>query len=638
MYRVLIDLGVVRSISQYATIESLPNEVLREIFIFDRLISISLPQSHQLPRQPWKWQRLAQVCRRWRLIIFDSPRSLDLQLFCTYGTPVKSNLDSWPPLPIVMQYPSWVLLDEFRHSIPHSEISYEDNVMAALQNSDRICEIQLYVTTPLLEKLTTLPQKPFPVLEHLELEADTGNELILLNEPFVGPFPKLRVLYVARIAFPALQRVLQSARDLVELRLEALASMTPAALLTSLPITTRLESLYLHFHSPISRPISGGDRSAPQARAVLLSLKWFTFCGASEDLECLLSGIDAPGIMYINVTFFNQATIFGASQFLQFVSRTQSQKSHDTAMLCCSESEISMTLTQPGRPLQMMVRVLCMPLDWQLFCMAEIFAELYPIVRDVRNFHIDAIPSGLVQDDVDPSPLLELFRPFTNVEELFLPHHVVPHVMYSLEREGLLPNARITPCTSQAWPPRERTLPLHLAPWLAPNPISADRPHVVWDVSEPPSMARGISDKDVIVDINEALSSNVPAVFPETDEIVIVFHTGLAQGVIQPIRIKAHKVSCGEVFWAIYEYFQKPMSHDEVDIIKSRSEDDYNRLLEACYRRCSRAPGLEDTIRRQGVKRLDCLDDRTAWWGMRLVWAADSTWSLHLDLMSSSRA
>ncbi|KAH9968522.1 hypothetical protein BGW80DRAFT_1337992, partial [Lactifluus volemus] len=37
---------------------------------------------------PWKWHRLVHVCRRWRHIIFDSPRSLDLQLFCTYGTPV----------------------------------------------------------------------------------------------------------------------------------------------------------------------------------------------------------------------------------------------------------------------------------------------------------------------------------------------------------------------------------------------------------------------------------------------------------------------------------------------------------------------------------------------------------------------
>jgi hypothetical protein len=251
---------------------------------------------------------------------------------------------------------------------------------------------------------------------------------------------------VAKIAFPALQRVLPSARNLVDLHLEELPSsgyITPAALLAFLPVMTRLETLYLHFHSPISRPISGGYRPAPQGRAVLHSLKWFTFYGVSEDLECLLSGIDAPGIMYINVTFFNQATIFDISQFLQFTSRTETQMSHDTAELYCLEGDISMTLTQRGRPLQMMLRVLCMRLYWQLSCMAEIFAGLYPIVRDVRNFHVKADPS-FSQDDLDPSPLLELFRPFTNVEELFLPQHIASHVGYVLEREGLVLNARVT--------------------------------------------------------------------------------------------------------------------------------------------------------------------------------------------------
>jgi hypothetical protein len=51
-----------------------------------------------------------------------------------------------------------------------------------------------------------------------------------------------------------------------------------------------------------------------------------------------------------------------------------------------------------------------------------------------------------------------------------------------------------------------------------------------------------------------------------------------------------------------------------------------------------RTPGLADITRQQGVKRVDCLDDRTAWLGLRPVWAADRTWSLHLDLMPSSGA
>jgi F-box-like len=639
MCGVLIDLGVVRSISQYAAIERLPDEVLTEIFIFDRLISISLPKWSLRP--PWNWHRLVHVCRRWRHIIFDSPRSLNLQLFCTYGTPVKNNLDCWPALPIVMQYRRtrgfW---DRYLYLIPNSEIPDEDNIMAALPNSDRICKLRLDVTAPLLGKLTTQLQKPFPALEHLELGADTDYGLILPNESFVGPFPKLRVLHVARVGFPALQRVLPLAQGLVELHLAALPSsgyyVTAAALLAFLPIMTRLKDLYLEFLSPISRPISGRDGPAPQGRAVLIALERFTFWGISEDLECLLSGIDAPDIISIDIMLFNQATIFDTSHFLKFISRTQTQRSHDTAMLCCSESDVSMTLLQQEKPLRMTLKVRCMPLDWQLSCMAEIFADLYPIVRDVRSFYIIAIPSNSVQDDVDPSPLLELFRLFTNVEKLFLPQHIASHVTYILEREGLLPNARVT--TAEPWPPRERTLPLHLAPWLAHIPTSSGMLHVVWDVSEPPSKAKRISGKGVFVDMNDAFSSNVPAVFPETDEIVVVYNTGpgLAQDLIEPIMIKKRKVSCGDVFWAIYEYFQKPMSPDEVGIIKSRSEDDYRRLLESCYRRCLRTPDLADIIRRQGVKRVDCLDDRTAWWGLRPVWAADGTWSLHLDLILSS--
>ncbi|KAF8474337.1 hypothetical protein DFH94DRAFT_695413 [Russula ochroleuca] len=192
-----------------------------------------------------------------------------------------------------------------------------------------------------------------------------------------------------------------------------------------------------------------------------------------------------------------------------------------------------------------------------------------------------------------------------------------------------------------SWPPTVRTLPLHLAPWLAPNPTNPERPHVVWDISEPPSTAKRITGKDVFVDMHEAFSSDATAVFPETDEIVVVCNAGLgAQDMWPPIRIRknGNKVASGDVFWAIYEFFQKPITCDEVEQVRRRSEDDYQRLLDACYQRCRRTPGLADITRRQGVKRIDCLEERTAWWGMVPVWGTDGTWSLHLGLMASSRA
>ena len=229
-----------------------------------------------------------------------------------------------------------------------------------------------------------------------------------------------------------------------------------------------------------------------------------------------------------------------------------------------------------------------------------------------------------------------------------MPAHLTPNIPatpFTPNQTMTLPGGLPVPGTQpfwtpgEPWPPSERTLPLHLAPWLAPNPVSADRPHVVWDISDPPSKAKRISGHDVFVDMTDAFSSNTPAVFPETNEIIIMCNSGLAQQEMwPPIRIRKNKVTCGDVFWEIYQYFQKPMSCDEVNVIKGRSEDEYRRLLEACYRRCSRAPGLADITRRQGVKRVDCLEDRTAWWGMWPVWAMDGTWSLHLGLMASSRA
>jgi hypothetical protein len=104
-------------------------------------------------------------------------------------------------------------------------------------------------------------------------------------------------------------------------------------------------------------------------------------------------------------------------------------------------------------------------------------------------------------------------------------------------------------------------------------------------------------------------------------------------------RDQEGKVTSGDVFWAIYEFFQKPITRDEVSNASRRARQTTTAgLLEACYRRCARTPGLADITRRQGVRRVDCLEDRTAWWGLWPVWAPDGTWSLHLNLKESHRA
>ena len=68
-----------------ATASVLTDNVLLEIFDFCRE-----PESEdQSFYYIWEWQLLAQVCRRWRQIIFASPRRLNLLLLCKEGTPVR---------------------------------------------------------------------------------------------------------------------------------------------------------------------------------------------------------------------------------------------------------------------------------------------------------------------------------------------------------------------------------------------------------------------------------------------------------------------------------------------------------------------------------------------------------------------
>jgi F-box-like len=419
-------------IYQHAAIERLPDDVLIEIFSFDRLVST------------WEWHRLVHVCRRWRYVIFGSPRSLDLQLLCTHGTPVKNNLDCWPTLPIVMRYAASSSLNPLPEATGE-----EDNIIAALQHPDRICIIEVAVTTPLLKKLATLVPAPFLALKHLELMTQIETGLTLPSECFAGAAPLLRILRTAKIGFSALPQLLLSAPNLVSIQLEAIPStgyISPEVLITCLSMMSHLTTFHLEFLFPTSRPISG-KHQPPQRYAVLPALEYFTFYGSCEYLECLLSGIHIPLLKSFYITFFNQAAIFDIPQLLRFLCRTETQRSNNDAWVYRSETDISITLSNPRTSHRMELRVSCRHLDWQMSSLAEICDKLSPIISDVRDLHIDAsspLPSG--QDDLDPLPTLELFRPFGNVERLFLTKNVASHVRYALEHEmatGVLSNAEV---------------------------------------------------------------------------------------------------------------------------------------------------------------------------------------------------
>ena len=141
------------------TISSLSDNVFLEIFCFYEENDEEDEEGPFL--LVWKWHLLVHICRRWRQLVYASPRRLDLRILCTRKTPVRKDLGIWPALPISVDfhnfYDYWVHADN------------EDNAITALEHPDRVCEVRFLVTGSELEKIAMAMQEPFPVLRKLDI-------------------------------------------------------------------------------------------------------------------------------------------------------------------------------------------------------------------------------------------------------------------------------------------------------------------------------------------------------------------------------------------------------------------------------------------------------------------------------------
>ena len=295
------------------TIDVLPDDVLLETFdcYVDDAVYLDA------------WRTLVHVSRRWRSVVFGSPRRLNLRLLCGARTPVREMLTIWPPLPIII-----------REHDPSA--CNEDNVIAALEHHDRVCDIRLMgVTSSLLDKLLAAMREPFPALAYLDLETKDDTAPVIADT-FLGGFaPHLETLLLTRIPirFPGLRKLLLSTTDLAILSLSKIPHsgyFSPEAMATCLSALTRLERLNFEFEYPRSRPYRENRRPPPPTRALLPALRGLLFTGVSEYLEDLVARIDAPLLSDLLIGFFHQL-IFDTPQLAQFISRSsRGQKDRGT--------------------------------------------------------------------------------------------------------------------------------------------------------------------------------------------------------------------------------------------------------------------------------------------------------------------
>jgi len=374
-----------------------------------------------------------RICRTWRRIVFVSQRALHLRLFCTHGTPVLKTLGYWPALPIVVEYGGSLALDP-----PAPED--EDNVMAALKQSDRVSSISLTVTSSLLEKLSAI-ERQFSELEHLVLFSRDSVRLTLRSDFRWGPH--LRCLHLTRIAFPSLLQLLYSSRNIVDLQLHGVLNpsrFSPEALKNALSGMAQLRSLSLHFLSTtnyhLSPSLPSGERVV---LPVLTRIKLREI--STKYLKGLMARIDAPRLGGFEVPFFNET--IEHPRISVFINRTKMHQSHRQAYIRSSERAISISLIHPRAPTRLKLQLLCQPLSEQIFFMTRVCIHFSTFVFNVEDLRISATrPSG--QGEVPYSGWLDLLGLFTGLKWFHLDGNHSTNIVRSFQllgrqRETVLP-------------------------------------------------------------------------------------------------------------------------------------------------------------------------------------------------------
>ncbi|KAH8983455.1 hypothetical protein EDB92DRAFT_2117462 [Lactarius akahatsu] len=399
----------------HAGAQTLPDDVLLEIFGNSRLAS---PKS-----SPWKWHRLAQVCRRWRFVVFAYSHLLDLRIVSTYNKPIWEAPDFWPTLPVII----WC---------PRSEL----HLYLSAKDEDSVFDI---LTNP-AEKCTSfkLREEPPKYLElrTLHIRATEGS---VLPDKFLGastPGPQLRVIpcviHLDGTALPTLPPPLSSSKKLVSLRLENIPPegyFTPVIGLSS---ATQLELLEIGFHSCVFTPLLQRRDDAPHLPpcVVLPSLVEFQFTSDSKYLEDFASRVDAPIVEPIGVTF-TCSYVLDTYEICNFFGRGEETRS----------SPHRTRIHPPFLPFSIFLRVV------------SVAAPRPQSATRVTRIEIEGFPEpSRWRRELNPTNWLPLLRAFTGVKRLHVVGTLVSSVVSAL--------AQVTGETIQEIMPALRDLHLQGGP------------------------------------------------------------------------------------------------------------------------------------------------------------------------------
>ena len=414
-------------------IDVLPDEALLEIFDFYKIADI--PFRGKLYVEAW--QSLVHVCQRWRNLVLESRRRLNLQLYCTPETPARDKLDVWPALPLIVG--------------GNMLLSGTDNIIAALGQTSRVCKVALWgLADRQLERVLAAMQVPFPELTDLWL-ACSNREVPVIRDSFLGGSAlRLRSFDLNRIPFPGLPKLLSSATHFVTLSLSNIPHsgyISPKAMIALLSVLSNLGSLTLEFRSPQSRPDWETPSLPPLRRSILPALTGLVFKGVTEYLEELVIGIDNPQLRFLHITFFNQID-FDTPRLAQFINCTPTLRALDKAHARFDDYFAHVNLSASSPTPNLSIAISCREPDWQLSSIEQICNSSLDPLSMVEDLYIEHRYWRTVwkNDAIENTLWLRLLLPFTAAKNLYLSKKLAPGIVAALQE---LVGGRITevlPC------------------------------------------------------------------------------------------------------------------------------------------------------------------------------------------------
>ena len=406
------------------TIDILPDEVL--LAIFDSWVDEDVLEKKEVEA----WQLLVHVCRRWRSVVFGSPRRLNLRLVCGAKTPASDTLDVWPSFPLVIR---------------HSDCGQGhnlDNIITVLGRSDRVCQIDLSgLGPPSTENVLAVMQQTFPELTDLRLE---GMPTAVPDSFLGGSAPRLRKLWLGRIMspFPGLPKLLLSASHLVELQLcdiQYPKSFSLKAMVTALSTLTSLRFLslkarfvYSEFHP------NRESRRLPPTRSLLPVLGTLRFAGVSKYFDDLVVHIDAPRLNNLDIILFKQNAL-DTPQFIQFTNCIPMlealKKAHVAFQVDGAGVKLSSQSSSGHGELKVKIPGRTFKLNEQLLSLQRVFTLCLPPLSMSEDLYIyeNTDPQPDWPDDVENTLWLELLHPFPAVKNLYLSKEIASCIAPALQ-------------------------------------------------------------------------------------------------------------------------------------------------------------------------------------------------------------